>query len=108
MTSSAIAAGSMYLLKNCGGGRKIESATAVLLRDERREIAGLSERGDKFGRLGAVAIQRAPVFSWKFGAQRAYAGANISKFIPLSAALFHKPTLCSRQRLTSAARSGPN
>ena len=80
MAGGAVAAGSMYLLQNCGSGADAESAAAILLGNERGEVAGLGERSNEFGRIGALAVERAPVFARKLGAERAHAGADIGEF----------------------------
>ena len=54
-----------------------QPAAAVLFRDERGEIAGLGQRRDEVGRIGALAVERAPVFAGKLGAQRAHAVADV-------------------------------
>ena len=67
---------------------RAEPAAAVFLRDQRREIAGLGQRCDELGRIGALAVELAPVFAGKLGAQRAHAGPNIGKFVRLGARPF--------------------
>ena len=68
VTGSAVAAGSVHLLQNCGSGAEIESTAAVFLRNQRCEIARPRKRCDEFSRVRAVAIQGAPVFTWKLRA----------------------------------------
>src|SRR5262249_24382959 len=89
VTCSAVSTGSVYLLQNCGSGAKIESAAAIFFGDQRGEITRFRQSRDEFGRVSAVAIQRAPVFSGKLGAQRAYTVPNIGKFLLSWCALFH-------------------
>src|SRR5262245_6113658 len=107
MTGSPISAGGVDLFQDRGCGTQIETATPVFLGNQRSEIAGFGERGDKFGRIDALTIERAPIFAGELGAQCAHARAYVGKFV-LSCALFHKVTLCTRSRVTSASRPGPS
>ncbi len=74
VAGGAVAAGGVHFLQDCGGRADAEPAAAVFFGDQRGEIAGLGERGDELGRIGALAIERAPVFAGKLGAERAHAG----------------------------------
>src|SRR5207342_1349434 len=108
VTGGAVTTGGVHFLKNCRGGTQVEAAAAVFFGDQRRQVASLGERGDKLGRIGPFTIKSTPIFAGKLRAERAHAGANVGKLIVPGRALLHGPTLCSRQRLTSAPRSGPS
>src|SRR5262245_23421118 len=69
MAGSAVAAGGLNLLHDGGGRPHGETTAAVLFRNERREEPGLGQRLHELGRISALAIERAPVFSGKFCAQ---------------------------------------
>src|SRR5262245_15476968 len=107
MTGSPISAGGMDLFQNRGSGTEIETATPVFLGNQRSEIAGFGERGDKFGRIGPLTIERAPIFAGALGAQCAYARAYVGKFV-LGCALFHEFPVGARQRVTGPSRPGPS
>ena len=77
VAGGAVAAGGMHLFQDRGRGAQAEPAAAVFFRDERGEIAGFGQRRDEFGRIGALAVERAPVFAGKLGAQRAHAVADV-------------------------------
>ena len=66
-----------------------QPAAAVFFRDQRGEIAGLGQRRDEFGRIGALAVERAPVFAGELGAQRAHAVADLGDSPRWSALLAH-------------------
>ena len=53
-----------------------EPAAAIFLRDQRGEKAGLGQRRDEFIRIGPLAIELAPIFAGKIGAQRAHGLAD--------------------------------
>ena len=78
-TSSRIAAAALI----------VEPAAAVFFRNERGEIAGLGQRGDEFGRIGALAVERAPIFAGELGAQRAHAVADVGVVFLHVAAFAH-------------------
>ena len=54
------------------GGIHGEPAAAVLVRDQRGEEARLGERRDELGRITALAVELAPIFAGKLGAERAH------------------------------------
>ena len=56
--------------------RQRQPAAAVFLRDQRGEEAGLGQRRDELGRIGALAVELAPVFAGKAGAERAHRGPD--------------------------------
>ncbi len=58
-----------------------QPAAAVLLRDQRREKAGLGQRRHELGRIAALAIELAPVFARETGAERAHRGADLRKVV---------------------------
>src|SRR6185369_11009342 len=93
MASGSITPGGVDLLHDCGRRGEIEPAASILLRDEGGEVTSLCQRGYELSRIGALSIQRAPVFAGKLGAERAHAIANIGKFLMLGATLFHGHTL---------------
>ena len=74
VAGGAVAAGGVHFFQDRGGRADAEPAAAVFFRDQRGEIAGFGQRGDEFGRIGALAVERAPIFAGKLGAQRAHAG----------------------------------
>ena len=93
VAGGAVAAGGVDFLQDGGGGADAKPAAAEFLRDQRGEIAGLRERGDEFGRIGAFAIERAPVVAGELGAQRAHALADIGVFVGFGAVFGHGATL---------------
>ena len=56
---------------------KRQAGAAILLGNQRREIAGIGERLDEFARIGGVAIELAPVLRREGGAQLAHLLADI-------------------------------
>src|SRR5262249_58445282 len=72
MAGGTVAAGRVDFLHDGGGGAHREPAAAVLLRDQRGQKARLGERRHEFVRIGALAVELAPVFAGKIGAQRAH------------------------------------
>src|SRR5262249_39193688 len=62
-------------------GRHAQPAAAVFFRDQRGEKASLRERRDEFSRIGALAVERAPVFAGKFGAERADGLADLREIL---------------------------
>ncbi len=76
VAGGAVAAGGVDLLHDRGGRRQRQPAAAVFLRDQRGEEARLGQRRDEFGRIAALAVERAPVLAGKFRAQRAHRFAD--------------------------------
>ena len=72
----AVAARGVDLLHDGDGGRHREPAAAVFLGDQRGEEAGLRQRIDEVDRIGALAIEVAPVLAGEAGAQRPHRGAD--------------------------------
>src|SRR5271169_6314325 len=92
----AIAAGGVHLLEDGGGRADAEPAAAEFFRDQRGEIAGLGERVHKFGRIRTFAVERAPVFARKLGAQRAYGFPDVGELVGLGAAFAHRSVTSAR------------
>src|SRR5919198_3210653 len=72
MAGRAVAAGRLDLLHDHCRGGQAQPAAAILFRDQRGEEAGLGERRDELGRIGALTVERAPIFARELGAE----GAN--------------------------------
>src|SRR5262249_37336568 len=53
----------------------------VLLRDERGQEAGVGERLHEGGRIGAVAVERAPILAGKFFAQCPHRRADLREVL---------------------------
>src|SRR5262249_31570442 len=51
------------------------------LGDQSREEARLGERRDELGGIGALAVERAPIFAWVLGAERAYRLADLRELV---------------------------
>ena len=97
---------------------RVKPAAAVFFRDQRGEKAGLGQRGDEFLRIGALAVERAPVFAGKFRAQRAHRLADVGEFAgrrvcsvtcftsarPLLMAMTSRSTTRARKLTTSPSR----
>ena len=98
MAGGAVAAGGVDLFEDRGGGADAEPAAAVFFRDQRGEIAGLGQRGDEVLRIGALAVERAPVFAGELGAQRAHALADVG-VIDVACLLMPHPTISARPLL---------
>ena len=69
MAGGTVAPALVDLFEDGGSGRKAEAAAAILRRDQAGEIAGLGERPNEFGRIGALGVEPAPVLAGKAGAQ---------------------------------------
>src|SRR5262249_37794320 len=50
-------------------------------RDQRGEESGLGQRRDELGRIGALAVERAPVFAGELGAERAHRFADLREVV---------------------------
>jgi hypothetical protein len=59
----------------------VRSAAAVFFRDQRGQEPGIGERADKFGRIGALAVERAPIFTREPGAERTNGLADLREFV---------------------------
>src|SRR5581483_1053279 len=81
MAGGTVAAGGVDFFHNDGSRAKRQTAAAVLLRDKRGEISGFGQCRDELRRIGAVAVERAPIFAGKPRAQLADRGANVLKRI---------------------------
>ena len=84
MAGGAVATRSVHFLEDRRGRANTKPAAAIVFRDQCGEVAGFGERGDEVARIGAFAVERAPVFAGKFGAQRADAGADVGEFFSAS------------------------
>src|SRR5262245_15705574 len=104
----AISTRGVHFLENCRRRTQIEATAPVFLGDQCRQVARLGERRDKLGWISPFTIKATPIFAGKLRTKRAYAFSNVGKLILSCGALFHVATLCSRRRLTSLPRSGPN
>src|SRR5262249_46855717 len=62
-------------------GRHPHPAAAIVFRDQRGEKTRFSERRDEFGRIGALAVKRAPVFAGELGAKRANGLADLREVL---------------------------
>src|SRR6202034_26829 len=97
-----------------GCGRHREPATAEFFGYERGKKAGFGQSGDEFFRIGALAIERPPIFAGKIGAQRADRFADrreIGAFRhgrtaarPLLTAITSRSTTRERKLTTSPSR----
>jgi hypothetical protein len=76
MTGRAIATGGLNLLHDGGGRRHGQSAAAVLLRDQRGEKSRFGQCRHERRRIGTFAIELAPIFAGKIGAQGAHRFAD--------------------------------
>src|SRR5262249_2742005 len=76
MAGRSIAAAGVDLFHDGGSFDQRQPAAAVLLRDERREIAGLGQCRDELGRIATLAIEPAPEFALELCAKRADRGAD--------------------------------
>ncbi len=83
----AVAARRLDLLHDRRRGRHAQSAAAVFFRDQRGEKTSLRERRDEFGRIGTLAVERAPVFAGEFGAKRANGLADLREILVRGTAL---------------------
>jgi hypothetical protein len=63
VAGGAVAALRVDRLQDGRGHRKPEPGAAVLLRDQDGEVARLGQRGDELGRIGALAVEPAPVLA---------------------------------------------
>src|SRR5262249_1869645 len=62
-------------------GRHAQPAAAIVFRDQRGEKARLRERRDEFGRIGALAVERAPIFAGELGAKRTNGLADLREVL---------------------------
>src|SRR5262245_56241221 len=76
MAGARVAAGGVDLLEDRARSRQPEACAAVLLRDERRQPAGLGQGADEL--LGvAVGLERPPVLPGEVGAEFADGRADL-------------------------------
>src|SRR5262245_16703126 len=81
MTGGAIAARRLDLFHDRCRRRHAEAAAAILFRDQRGEEARVRERRDEFARVGALAIEPAPIFARKLGAEGANRFADLREIV---------------------------
>ena len=94
--------------------REREAAAAVFLGDQRGEKAGLGQRRDELRRIGALAVELAPVFAGKPGAERAHRRRGCRRGLPALSCPGSAPSIRSSVRksrddnfdITPSARSG--
>ena len=72
-----VAAGLVDGLEDGAAGRQRQAGAAVLLGDQRAEVAGLGERGDELGGVGAVVVELHPVGVGKLLADAPHALADL-------------------------------
>jgi hypothetical protein len=92
VAGGAVATRGMHLFQDRASGADAQPAAAKLFGDERGEIAGFSERTHELGRIGALAVERAPVFAGELGAQRAHRLADVGMVVDVGTALAHAVT----------------
>ena len=71
MAGGAVAAGRLDLFHDGNGRAHGESAAAVLFGNQRGEKSGFGERRDELVRIGALAIEFAPILAGEICAERA-------------------------------------
>src|SRR3546814_668251 len=71
VAGGTVAAGGVDLLQDGAAGRDRQAGAAILLGDQHGEEAGLRQRVDELGRLGALAVLLPPVFAGILRAQPA-------------------------------------
>jgi hypothetical protein len=81
VAGGAIAAGCLDLLHDGGRSRHAQPAATVLFRDQRGEEPCFGERRDEFAGIGALAIESAPVFAGKLGAERPHRLADLRELL---------------------------
>ncbi len=59
----------MDRLENCRGGGEWQAGAAILLGDQRRQVAGLGEGADELGRILPLSVQLTPVVAGEAGAE---------------------------------------
>ncbi|OJT98789.1 MAG: hypothetical protein BGN83_21260 [Rhizobium sp. 63-7] len=76
MAGAAVAAGSLYLLKDRRRRRKRQAGPAIFFRNERREITGFGQRIDEFAGVGAFPFKLLPVVARKPGTKLRHFRSN--------------------------------
>src|SRR5262249_56860532 len=76
-----VAAGGVDRRDERRGGRHAQAAAAIVFRDQRGEKTRLRERRDELGRIGALAVEVAPIFAWKLGAKGANGLADLREVL---------------------------
>jgi hypothetical protein len=89
VAGGAVATHGLDLFHDGDGGRHREPAAAVFFRDQRRKESGLGQRVDELGRVGALAIELAPVFAREAGAQRAHGSPDAGDLLGLACRSHH-------------------
>ena len=75
----AVAAGSVHLIENGHGGAQSEAGAAKFLGDQSRKETRFRHRSDELAGIGALTVQRAPVFAGKARAEPANRLADFGK-----------------------------
>ena len=73
-----VAAGLVHGLEDGAAGRQRQAGSAVLLRDQRAEVAGLGERVDELGWVGACVVELHPVGVGELIADAPHALADVA------------------------------
>ena len=102
MAGGAVAAGGVDFLHDRRGRTHRQAAAAILLRDQRREEAGLGQRFDECGGISALAIECAPVFAGEISAQRAHAVTDGGEIVGV---VTHQFTSARPLLIATASRS---
>src|SRR3546814_9252181 len=90
----------------------MQARTAISLRNERRQEARLGQALDKSGRIFRLAVEVAPIFAGKVGAERTNGAADLRKFVVLLIGerlhAISPPIRQERRRLRAAPSSRPD
>src|SRR5215217_7585064 len=73
---TGVGAAAVDLLQDGAGRREVETHPAVLLRYERREVAGLAQRLDELPRVAALGVELSPVLVREAGTYLPHAAAQ--------------------------------
>ena len=79
---AGVGAGAVDLLEDDRGLGDAQPGAAVLLRDQRRQPAGLGQRLDELLRVGALLVQLAPILGRESRAQRPHRLPQFREFVP--------------------------
>ena len=93
VTGAGIAALAVDFFEDHRGGRKRQSRSAELFRDQRRKKAGLGQRLHEIGRIGAALVQFAPVAAREILAEPSHRFADLVMGVDRG----HAALLCSGQ-----------
>ncbi len=81
VATTAIAAGALDLFQDRGCRREFKSGAAIFLGDQHREVTGFGQCVDEGARVSHFAIELAPIFARKLGAQLGDGVADIGIFV---------------------------